>query len=172
MRLRAVLIQHAMIKRILWHPTNHNLLLIQTFQPEAILYLWDASLNEPRILFFPTLRLTSKPEAQWVPGQEQNTSIIVYGNAHGCALAWPDGKDMPAELATTHEDVDARSEISEPASEEDSLYAILSGKKSPLNAEDTQNAEETQDPGQENLDTVTNIPMEDTFHFRKGVGVH
>jgi len=172
MRLRAVLIQHAIVKRISWHPTYQNLLLVQTFQAEAILYLWDANTNEPRILFFPTLKLTSRPEAQWVPGQETKLPTIVFGDAHGCALAWPEGRnEVVVDELLVAQDIDARSEVSEAVSEEDSLYAILSGKKSEP-ADDADETRQTTAGDQSDLDTAADVPLEDTFHFRRGVGVH
>lgn len=165
MTLRATLIQHAVVKRLSWHPINADLLLIQTSQPEAILYLWNAVKDEPRVVSFPSLRFASKAEAQWVPGQDIASPMIMFGDAHGYAFAWTEGKLKLSEGSSNHEgDV---SVTSEPGSEDDSLYAILSGgNKAGVNSE------ETPMPTEADLDTVANGIVEDTFHFRKGIGAH
>lgn len=129
-----------------------------------MLYLWDARLNEPRILLFPLLNLSSRVEAQWVPGQERTPPRIMYGDAHECMLAWPEGKGVVPDPMTITDD-DTHSVASDAASE-DSLYAILSPKKpAPTN-------DETQNTFHGDLDTVEEGLAEDTFQFRKGVGVY
>jgi len=157
MKLRVAIIQNSVVKRLSWHPKKRNLLLIQTSQPEANLHIWDADVNQPHIIAHPSsLRLGNKAEAEWAVGGQQITPTIIYGGADGCVFAWPEGRRFRHGVTTQHEDPEVASD------EEDSLYAILSGQESTPKADDTQAITEG----------AVDFPLEDTFQFRKDIGVH
>ena len=93
MQRRAVLIQHAMVKRLLWHPTDPNSLLIQCTQDENVLYLWHALDDQPQILDISSAKLSGKVEARWIRTEQQRKPILMVGCSHGFCLAYPQGRE-------------------------------------------------------------------------------
>lgn len=123
---KAVLVQHAIIKRLLWHPTDPNSLLVQCAQDEPIIYLWDASGDHPRMLDASRCNIPGRLEARWMHTPACRKPIIMVGNTHGFALAFPDGRDDESGEGVV------ASEMSGRATEEDDLFLHLSSIASPI----------------------------------------
>ncbi|KAI9726443.1 MAG: hypothetical protein M1828_001265 [Chrysothrix sp. TS-e1954] len=100
LRLRAVLVQHADVRRLSWHPTRRGLLLIRTAGPPASdgasssgLYLWDVEDEGalPRVLTLPSPAAregrsslngvsTAKLDAAWVSAMHPS-----YSSSSSCS---------------------------------------------------------------------------------------
>lgn len=159
-RCCAVLLQHSVVKKLLWHPTDPNTLMIQCIQGESILYSWNGLGGNPRVLDIPAANFSGKTEAQWVPKQAHRKPIIMFGDMRGFVLAYPDGKGTSS--STSSEDIEERNQAE--ADSDDSLFEILSGRKA--GPRDGAAAP----PGTEDLYTADGF-LEDTFRYRNTVHV-
>ena len=155
----AVLLQHSVVKKLLWHPTDPNSLLIQCIQGESVLYTWNALEAGPRVLNMPSIALSGKAEAQWVPKASSRKLVIMFGDHKGFALAYPEGKDA---VASPYLEAQAQTDAQ---SDTDSVYDALTG-----NQDGPSNGQTPFVPA-EDLDTKQVYP-EDTFDYRKGVHVY
>ncbi|KAF2194439.1 hypothetical protein K469DRAFT_705888 [Zopfia rhizophila CBS 207.26] len=132
---KTILIQHAPVKSLQWHPTNPSLLLIQCIQDTPILYLWSApSLSTstsqsssppppPEILDLnpnitkPLGSATIKWDVKWLSTFENKKPCFLFGHQQGYILVWPEGREQIL-----------RFENEEDEESEDSLYDILTGR--------------------------------------------
>lgn len=150
----AVLLQHSVVKKLLWHPTDPNNLLIQCIQGESVLYSWNALEAGPRVLSIPSVTFSGKAEAHWVPKASHKKPQIMFGDHRGFVIAYPEGRDeVPSPNLEAERDSDQHSNVE---SENDSVYDALTGKK------------DTPFAPVEDLNTAQAFP-EDTFHYRRGV---
>lgn len=164
MRCCAVLLQHSVVKKLSWHPTDPNTLLIQGIQGDSSLYIWNALEAGPRIVRMPSVNLSGKAEAQWVPKSANRKPIIVFGDHRGFALAYPDGKEeTPSPYLEGRDDSDAPRARSE--SEDDSVYDALTGRNGAAMAQ------ETPYPPTETIADVAQGHPDDTFAYRRGINV-
>ncbi|KAF2087148.1 tricorn protease domain 2-containing protein, partial [Saccharata proteae CBS 121410] len=141
---RTVLIQHAPIKSLSWHPSNPHLLLIQCVHEEPIIYLWDATKDEPQIIGVPLEKTAGglKLDARWLSikgasDEDGKPGLVCSDAAHGFLTVWPHGKreDDESEEEEEQQQEDDGSVDSRPATpggsvndSEDSLYNILTGR--------------------------------------------
>lgn len=170
LRSRAVLVQHNMVKRLTWHHTDPDLLLIQCIQGDGALYLWNARASidsAPRVVSLPQeARLTGKAEARWLPASSpQSKPALLYGDAHSSLLVWPDGRD-PASPQLKDADVQASKSVTSQTHASDgegdeSLFDIVNAR--------TENEYDATVAG--NFDEHQGATLQDTFDFRRGVGV-
>lgn len=139
---RSIVIQHAPVRSLTWHPTNPLLLLIQSMQDSPTIYLYttqtlsNSSLSSrhgsetgtakpPAILDLapkikkPAGSLPPKWDAKWLPTPADKKPALAFGHAQGYILLWPEGKDTILRF----ENPDAEGEESD-----DSLYDILTGR--------------------------------------------
>ena len=162
LRARAVIVQHSVIKRLAWHPTDPDLLLFQCFHGESTLYMWNASQDRPCILNIPSVKFSGKVEAHWTQTRPDRKPRFIFRDLHNFTVVHPDGKeDAPSPIIkaeTTAEHVTN-------TDDEDSLFDILSGRKPALGDETTHY------PTQTDMETV-NSTLQDTFRFRKGIGAY
>ena len=177
---RAVLVQHSVIKKLMWHPTRSELLFIQCNQSEGFVYLWNGNKTiqdeKGPSVFNITLHLEASPRAQsrWIYGGQDKKPIFLFGDAQESVLAYPEGREQGQ--STGISDNSSTSGVGNGApptngaeeENDDSLFAALSGKRSP-----EANAEKVGMKGGlgENTETATGA-VDDTFAYLKGVGVH
>ena len=162
LRSRAVLVQHSVVKKVVWHPSDPDLLLIHCIQGENLLYVWDTkaeSNGAPRILQIPTAaRMSGKADARWL--RSSGRTAILYGDANSSTVLWPDGREPVSPNWSSNSSVQS--------DDDDSLYKILSGNGD----NDGQTEELPRDHiSQIDFDTL-NGSIQDTFDFRKGVSAY
>lgn len=116
---RTILIHHAPVKIVLWHPTWPNLLLIQCIQDEPLLYLWDALSFPPQTLDVPFSKSSGRLDAHWLNAVANKKPALLFSDSHGCVLAWPEGKDPILRFESPNGTDESN----------DSLYEILTGKR-------------------------------------------
>lgn len=132
---RTILIQHAPVKSLQWHPTNPSYLLIQTTHDAPTVYLCSPpahsnstsssafAASPPTILDFaadiakPTGSAAAKWTVRWLDTAEDKKPALVLGHQQGYILVWPEGKDQIL-----------RFEGQEGDESDDSLYDILTGR--------------------------------------------
>ncbi|KAF1995624.1 WD40 repeat-like protein [Amniculicola lignicola CBS 123094] len=136
LRPRTILIQHAPVKALLWHPTNPDTLLIQCTHDIATLYMYttpspststssssSSSHGIPEILTLveaitkPAGSAAIKWTATWLPTPEDKKPSFLFGHQQGYIVVWPEGKDQIL-----------RFENEDGEESDDSLYDILTGK--------------------------------------------
>lgn len=148
LRPRCILIQHSPVKNLLWHPTDPNLLLIQTTQDEPTVYLYTAASphipasstsssstvhaslhshqHPPAILTLshqitkPAGSAPPRWTTSWLLTPPDKKPAIIFGHQQAHVLVWPEGKDKI--LRFEHEDED------EQGDSDDSLFDILTGR--------------------------------------------
>lgn len=162
---RAVLVQHAVVKRLAWHPTDPDLLLIQGIQGEPLVYLWDAKEESPRVYSIPFEgAVAGKAEAKWIHSTLGSKPLLQFGDANGCVFAYPYGREAGAiHSVDKSEVVQVQQSPASNTDDEDSLFDILSGKKS--------SAHDPLDRAGNGLETQ-NGTLDDTFRFKQGVSAH
>ncbi|KAK8245229.1 hypothetical protein HDK77DRAFT_247337 [Phyllosticta capitalensis] len=151
---RTVLIQHAPVKSLSWHPNIPNLLLVHCAQEDPVVYLWDAAESRPRIVRTPFKKSNGKMEAAWLAGSIQRKPALLFGDLHGFITLWPYGKDTILKFDRS----DSRPGTPGSANDsEDSLYNILTGRTPVPALEDSTNYDELEESGD-------SVGLEDTFH--------
>ncbi|KAK0658159.1 putative WD repeat-containing protein C32H8.09 [Lasiodiplodia hormozganensis] len=151
---RTVLIQHAPVKSLDWHPSIPTLLLIQCAQDDAVIHLWDLEKEGARVVHMPFQRSAGKLEGRWLRDGADKQPSLIFGDLHGFVTVWPEGKD--AVLKSNH----SNSRPGTPGStdeSEDSLYNILTGRTPIPALEESTSYENSADS------TV----LEDTFHGKR-----
>ncbi|KAI9818598.1 MAG: hypothetical protein M1832_004371 [Thelocarpon impressellum] len=87
----AILVHHAHVKSVQWHPTQADLLLLQCANEEPVVYLWRSTWAAPRVEVMPLQRPWSKVEARWihpVSASSAETLKIMVGNAKECNVGY------------------------------------------------------------------------------------
>jgi hypothetical protein len=155
---RAVLIQHSPVKQILWHPTNPSLLLVQCTHEESNVYIYDNTSALPYTVQLPLQKINGRFDARWLRTDADKKTAFTFGDAGNFMVAWPDGKDVIVRF----EDEDG----SVADESEDSLFEILTGRKSPAK----RMVDSTEVLVSNVLDENTEV-MDDTFMGRGRFGV-
>lgn len=156
-RSRAVFVQHAAVRRLAWHPLDPDLLLVQSAAPSAPLHVWSARVADaaPRVLPLPpAVRLSARADARWLSGPSHCRPALVFADAQGAAIVWPDGRDADGAR------VDGK--LARTSDAEDSLFDILAGRAANVEEADPTVACDFEDGG----------TVQDTFDFRRGVSAH
>lgn len=119
LRAHAALIQHNNVRRMHWHPTKRDLLLLDC--NDNIAYLFNAESDQPPTPIEATLSVT--PLFSFAPSKSEDSKpVVLAATRTSFTLIFPEGKDearnpiQPAESA----DVDADME--------DSLFEVLTGR--------------------------------------------
>lgn len=159
---RAVLLQHSNVKRLSWHPSRADLLMIACIHDESIVYLWSASTDSPMVLVAPLRRAGGKLECNWLHTGCDKKPAIIVGDAGGFLVLWPDGREQVQEE-------EAASEADEQDHDQslDSVVEMLAGRTPLPEHLDTTNFEHTVD----DMDDFTASAFEDTFRGKRQVGV-
>lgn len=83
----SVLIHHAPIKRVEWHPLIADLLLIHCNLAEPVVHLWKSSWESPTIVNLFLDRLGGKIDATWLPNEAIGVPCMMLSNLHNYATA-------------------------------------------------------------------------------------
>lgn len=165
--LRTVLILHAAIAKVLWHPTIPELLMIhcEGDNNRSLVHLWDPSWPAPRIENFASQmiggKVLGKTTIRWLVTESRNPAIF-FSDLQDCILAC---------LADeTSEDVD---DLMLPWKESPTIYNSLSFEESPLNLVPAHNRysgfQSTNDSGDSSRMSAGSEDVDDTFSFKKMV---
>jgi hypothetical protein len=88
--LRSVMIFHAPIAKITWHPKIDELLLVRCEDSRGIVHLWDPSWENPRIINFgeqmPGGKVIGKTVAKWL-NSDCASPALVFSDSQDCLLA-------------------------------------------------------------------------------------
>ena len=82
----AVLLQHAPVRSIEWHPTISDLLLIDCATVEPILHVWKESWDTPKIISVPKALNGDKLEASWIYTPNEEPVKILLANTLDSAV--------------------------------------------------------------------------------------
>lgn len=83
----AVLIHHAAIRSVHWHPTVSDLLLVHCALKNPIIYLWKSTWETPNILNLHLDKIGGKMEACWLFSDTHEQSSFMIGNASNYTVA-------------------------------------------------------------------------------------
>ncbi len=105
---------------------------------------------------------SAKVKAQWTRTRPDRRPRLFFGDQHSFTVVHPYGKDdTPSPVIKA----EITAERANDSNDDDSLFEILSGRK-PASGEDTTHYCMDSDVDTENL------PLQDTFRFRKGIGAY
>jgi hypothetical protein len=168
--LKVVMILHAPIAKITWHPVMNEILMIRCEGEECrgLVYLWEPSWEAPTILNFglqvPGGKIIGKSVARWL---NVNSSIpaVYFSDSQDCTLASfmeSEDEELPWQEAVER-GLDIYGEM-----EESPLNLVPANEKRPYRR-DTIEALMKDEP------TVTGISgysdeVDDTFQFKKFIG--
>ncbi|KAF2815793.1 TolB, C-terminal domain-containing protein [Mytilinidion resinicola] len=162
---KTVIIQHAPVRQLLWHPTIPDLLLIQCIQDDPIVYIWSASSDGPEIITIglqkPAGTAPARLEARWLITPTNKKPTIVFGHAQGYVLLWPNGRDSILRFERDRDERDSTPTGDDDS--EDSLYDILTGRTPIPRLDDMMS-------NYENDDDDDTGRLEDTFREKKRRG--
>ncbi|KAM0713720.1 hypothetical protein Q7P37_010682 [Cladosporium fusiforme] len=117
LRAHAVLIQHNSVRRMHWHPTRRDLLLLDC--NENISYLFNASSSQPPVPVEATLAVT--PLFSFAPTKSEDSKpVILAATRTAFTLIFPEGKDEVEDAASPAQPADADMD--------DSLFEVLTGR--------------------------------------------
>lgn len=155
----SVMIQHGIVRKLLWHPSEPSLLLIDC--AEGIATVYDVSTaDEPRM--FPT---AARPRAtlSWIATPRGGNTTIMATEKTMFKLIFPDGQD-------DNDVQQASPTISgapfEEGASEDSLFDVLSGRK-PLPPKTNPSYTEMMDLDMEAENTADVDQLDDTFREKR-----
>jgi WD40 repeat protein len=142
LRPKTILVQHAPVKSLSWHPSNPSSLLIQAVHDSPTVYLYTtpllsqsrsrtsstatstSTLAGPRLIL-PISDTIARPagsaplkwDAKWLTTPDDKKPAFLFGHQQGYEVVWPQGKDQILRF----DDGDAEQS-------DDSLYDILTGR--------------------------------------------
>lgn len=150
----AVLIQHNNVRRMQWHSTKRDLLLIDC--GESIAYLFDASSDQPPVPIEATMPVT--PLLSFAPSKSEDSKpVILAATRTAFTLIFPEGR----------EEVEAGAGAArfDDTVMEDSLIDVLTGK-TPVPRKTEPSYTEQVDLDAE-MDDGQTMRMDDTFREKK-----
>ncbi|KAJ2989561.1 hypothetical protein NUW58_g3412 [Xylaria curta] len=155
--LRAVLMYHANITKVEWHPSQPELLLVRCEGEEysSLVFLWDPLSNGPRAIEFsrhlPSSKVTGRTDATWLKTTTRSAALLFTDHAKYILLSLADtGADADAEAAlpwATQVTVNLPVNVDTPTDFNNSYTGL-----------DDDNSTDVDDGITE---------LDDTFHFRK-----
>lgn len=164
--LRSVMIFHAPVAKVTWHPTINELLLIRCDGEESrgLVHLWDPSWDSPKIVDFATQipggKTIGKTIGRWL-NVDSPTPTIFFSDSQDYILASvsdPDSSPLP------WQDAESRGFDIYGKREESPLNLIEADEKRPYNRVN----EVLDEEGMTSLSGGSD-EVDDTFQFRKGV---
>lgn len=167
--LRAVLILHAPIAKVTWHPTINELLMIRCEGEESrgLVHLWDPSWEIPKIVDFssqiPGGKVLGKTVVRWL-NIDESFPVLFFSDTQDYLLASvseTDDGDLPWQ-ESQHEDGDMYGQGNE------SLLSLVAADAKPKSARMSFGEQSIED-GFTGMSGESD-EMEDTFHFRKFAG--
>lgn len=155
-----ILLQHANVRKLHWHPSRSSLLMIDC--GESIAYLFDVAAPTPPSAI--SITLPAIPQMRWLPSTASAKPIILAATRATFTFLYPEGADttthqQPRRISANFDDL---SEYDEGASE-DSILDILSGRK-PMPLKTEPSYTEMVDFEMESEETVG---LDDTFREKR-----
>lgn len=83
----AVLIHHSSVKKIQWHPTIADELLIHCNISQTAVHIWKATWKVPKVVSFHLKKSGGKMEAAWLGNNASNWQTLMLGDAQNYAIA-------------------------------------------------------------------------------------
>ena len=159
----AVIIQHHNIRRMHWHPTRLDTLMLDC--GEGIAYLFHASSSQP-----PTALHTSAPASasmSWLYSEVDPQPILKAATKSSFRLIYPEGRPEGLDRRQSQAIAAAEADDSfEEGASEDSLFDVLSGRK-PLPPKTEQSYTERVDFEVETDEEDETQRLDDTFREKK-----
>ena len=159
----AVLIQHSNVRKLHWHPTQPDILMVDC--GEGIAYVFNAATTSP-----PSPLSTSMPGTpviSWVYTAANARSVLLASTKASFRLNYPEGQ--PAGAESVESEALSHASEDEPFDEgasEDSLFDVLSGKK-PLPPKTEESYTERVDSEVETEEEDSTLRVDDTFREQK-----
>ncbi|KAF2104587.1 WD40 repeat-like protein [Rhizodiscina lignyota] len=153
---RTILLQHSPIKKITWHPTRSDLLLIQCQHDDPVIYLWSAAMDAPMALSVPFERPFTKIEVNWLPTSHDRKPGLIASNNSSLVFLWPDGRDPPPEEGDSDDTPESDQSF-------DSVIEMLAGRTPLPDHTDATMYDETTNVTEE----YTTAAFEDTFRGKR-----
>lgn len=116
---KAVLTQHANVRKLQWHPSDGNTLLIDC--GESIAYYWDLRSVQPPVPI--ASKLSGTVTFTWISFSRNLKPAILATTKSSWQVLWPEGHDTVAGALSPNN-------ASQLEASDDSLYDILSGRRS------------------------------------------
>lgn len=158
-----VLIQHSNVRRLQWHPTRPDLLMIDC--AEGIVYLFRAGFSDPPIPLSTSMPGTAT--MSWINTPSSSRAVILSASKSSFRFIYPEGLPDDGEIA--HNQMLSQSTASDGFNEggsEDSLFDVLSGRK-PLPPKTEPSYTERLDIEVETEDEDLSTRVDDTFREKK-----
>lgn len=159
----AVVIQHSNVRRLHWHPTRPDTLMLEC--GEGIVYLYQASSTQA-----PLPLSTSTPASaalSWLDTCTNSKPAILVTSKSSFRIIYPEGQpessDFDDEQAHSHAGAD---ETFDEGASEDSLFDVLSGR-TPLPPKTEQSYTERIDVEVETEEEDSSTRMDDTFREKR-----
>ena len=83
----AILIHHAAIRSIHWHPRVDDLLLIHCALDHPIVHIWKSTWDTPKVLNLHLNTIGGRLKACWLLTETHELSRLMVGNAHNYCTA-------------------------------------------------------------------------------------
>lgn len=159
----AVIIQHHNIRRMHWHPTKPEMLILDC--GEGIAYLFHPSSTNPPIPI-PT-SAPANASISWLYSQVDSKSVIKAATKTSFRLAYPEGRPEGMDGTQYLDATGAGADDSfDEGRSEDSLFDVLSGRK-PLHPKTEQSYTERVDFEVETEEEDESGRLDDTFREKK-----
>lgn len=83
----AVIIHHSPVKKIQWHPTTADLLLMQCAINEPVIHLWRASWELPQVIALHLDRFGGKMDASWLQSEMDDVPRLMLSTTQNYTTA-------------------------------------------------------------------------------------
>ena len=119
LQAHGVLIQHNNVRRLHWHPTKRDLLLLDC--NDSVAFLYNVSSGEPPITIEATLPVT--PLFTFAPSESEGSKpVVLAATRTAFTLIYPEGRDQAVEAGFSTPKQNDDSVV------EDSLFDVLTGR--------------------------------------------
>lgn len=166
--LRVLLVQHAPVVTLTWHPSINELLLIRSEGDgcKGIVHLWEPTWDAPKIVNFssqlPGAKIIGKSTIKWLNCESPIPTLFFSDSQDYMLAALCDGDDVPPWEHAVAPEENFHEEL------EESVLSLV-----PADGKDTYNlsveALMSQEPSIDGIGEIGE-EIDDTFHFRKFAG--
>jgi hypothetical protein len=166
LKTKAVLVQGAPVRSLMWHPSDATRLMVQTALDGPVVYVYTAAEQQqqqqaPGIFDLSAhisapSSLAPRCTAQWLPTPQDKKPIFILAHQAAYIFVWPAGKDQILRFAKENGDEGE-------GESDDSLFDILTGRTPVPRLRDVDvDMEDEEEDGR---------GLEDTFREKRGRGL-